>query len=166
MTPMIFSSVLRCSSFFSKPFLFFFFRQHQLPGLSKKSKAALTTMTPPFEHNTETESTSSEVLLADSFPSKAFLVIEYCDSTDANVACWSDDGTHFIVKDTSTFAASHLPRYFKHSNFQSFIRQLNGYGFRKRSNENNNDGSVAFHHKYFSRGRPDLLKHISRSTLR
>ena len=49
------------------------------------------------------------------------------------------------------------------SNFQSFVRMLKGYGFRKLSNESKGDGSVSFHHDLFRRGRPDLLEHITRT---
>ena len=118
------------------------------------------------EARSDTESStgrSDEILLADNFPSKTFLVIEACDSDDPDVACWSDDGTYFVVKNTAVFAASHLPCYFKHSNFQSFVRQLNIYGWRTVKQSNCADGSVAFHHKFFQRGRRDLLGNIKRS---
>jgi len=105
---------------------------------------------------------NNEPLLADNFPSKAFLVIEYCDSNDPGIACWNRDGTQFVVKDTIVFAASHLPRYFKHSNFQSFVRQLNAYGWRTVKDHDTGDGSVAFHHKFFRQGRRDLLVNIKR----
>jgi heat shock transcription factor len=48
-------------------------------------------------------------------------------SSDA-VVSWSDasDGS-FVVWNPPEFAARMLPTYFKHSNFSSFIRQLNTY---------------------------------------
>merc|ERR1711971_203218 len=45
--------------------------------------------------------------------------------------CWSQDGTAFLIKDTSQMSNVLLPYYFKHSNFSSFVRQLNMYGFTK-----------------------------------
>jgi hypothetical protein len=104
-----------------------------------------------------------EPLLADTFPSKAFLVIDFCEKNEPNVAGWSDDGTTIIVKNPQTFALSHLPRYFKHSNFASFVRQLNTYGWQKVKDHDSSDGSVAFYHDSFQRGRPDLLGDIKRS---
>lgn len=133
----------------------------------KHSQIHFTMVRPPKVHSagkSDTDSSgSAEPLLADNFPSKAFLSIEFCDSNDPDVACWSRDGTYFVVKNTPTFAASHLPRYFKHSNFQSFVRQLNIYGFRTVKDHDGSDGSVAFHHKAFQQGRRDLLGDIKRS---
>ena len=59
---------------------------------------------------------------------ETYHMIDRCDS---EVATWSNLGDNFVVKDVEKFAKTILPMYFKHSNFSSFARQLNFYGFRK-----------------------------------
>ena len=57
--------------------------------------------------------------------------------------------------------------YFKHSKFQSFVRQLNFYGFHKLRTDpdlNSDSNTVHFGHEFFKRGQPDLLYRIQRST--
>ncbi len=41
---------------------------------------------------------------------------------------WSDDGTTFWVTDIERFSQDILPKYFKHNNYTSFVRQLSSYG--------------------------------------
>jgi hypothetical protein len=38
---------------------------------------------------------------------------------------WSDAGNTFVVLDSKRLAAEILPKYFKHNNFTSLVRQLN-----------------------------------------
>ena len=51
-----------------------------------------------------------------------------------NIIKWNEDGTKIIILDSIKFSNTILPKYFKHDNYSSFIRQLNIYGFRKITN--------------------------------
>ncbi|OSD08248.1 hypothetical protein PYCCODRAFT_1703 [Trametes coccinea BRFM310] len=55
------------------------------------------------------------------------------DTSFADVVSWGPHGDCFVVKDMNEFTKSILPRMFKHSNFASFVRQLNKYDFHKVS---------------------------------
>lgn len=102
-------------------------------------------------------------LLPDTFPAKAYLLIDTCSAEHPHVASWTEDGKAFVVKDTAQFSREQLPRFFKHSNFQSFVRQLNIYGFRKDPAATSGSRDVVFRHDYFLQGREDLLDSIQRT---
>ena len=44
---------------------------------------------------------------------------------------WNTDGTRVVLKKLDEFSKTVLPKYFKHSNFSSFLRQLNMYVRRR-----------------------------------
>jgi hypothetical protein len=99
------------------------------------------------------------------FRIETFHMISDCDPS---VASWSAAGDCFTVKDIETFEREVVPKYFNHSNFSSFTRQLNFYGFQKmRSDADlqvNSNNSVRFCHEYFKQGQPELLQRIKRAT--
>lgn len=49
------------------------------------------------------------------------------DPTTNHIVSWSRGGSSFVVWDPYSFAMNLLPRFFKHNNFSSFVRQLNTY---------------------------------------
>ncbi|CCI40703.1 unnamed protein product [Albugo candida] len=72
---------------------------------------------------------------------------------------WNATGDTIIVRHLEAFVATVLPRFFKHRNFPSFVRQLNLYGFHKTVLDSKR---LEFQHPYFKRNRPDLLPLIKR----
>jgi hypothetical protein len=94
------------------------------------------------------------------FLEKLFDILEN-ESAFHHLISWQPDGNSFIIKKVNEFSETVLPKYFKHSNIQSYIRQLNMYGFSKTRHDSNHH---EFTHKLFQRGRRDLLPFIRRKT--
>mmetsp|Transcript_16529 Transcript_16529/g.50652 ORF Transcript_16529/g.50652 Transcript_16529/m.50652 type:complete len:341 (-) Transcript_16529:1018-2040(-) len=92
-----------------------------------------------------------------SFLTKCFTI--FSTESYAQYCGFSEDGDSAVIYNVHEFAAKILPRHFKHSNMQSFVRQLNMYGFRKSPSE---PTTAVFKHPNFKRGRADLLVLIKR----
>lgn len=59
------------------------------------------------------------------FLKKTFEMVE--DPETDSIVSWNKNRDSFIVWDAHEFSKHLLPKYFKHCNFSSFIRQLNTY---------------------------------------
>ena len=80
------------------------------------------------------------------------------DPETNHIVRWAPSGSAFEVCDTRAMGISVLPRYFRSSNFGSFQRQLNYFGFRKAGVGAN------WAHAFFVRSQPELLRQIKRKT--
>ncbi|XP_061756425.1 heat shock factor protein 2 [Nerophis ophidion] len=100
------------------------------------------------------------------FLTKLWTLVEDADTDE--LICWSQQGNSFLVLDELRFSKEILPKFFKHNNMTSFIRQLNMYGFRKVMHpeqgivKQERDVPVEFQHTYFKQGQDDLLENIKR----
>lgn len=114
-------------------------------------------MAPPPGENLAGESTSgdSQRSIPTPFLTKTYQLVD--DSSIDDVISWNEDGTAFIVWNTTEFARAVLPKYFKHNNFSSFVRQLNTYGFRKIVPDR-----WEFQNDCFRKGEKQLLRDIQR----
>lgn len=91
------------------------------------------------------------------------------DPSYSSVVRWGDEGDSFVVLENEKFTKHILPKHFKHSNFASFVRQLNKYDFHK-VRQNNEDGQQSqygvnaweFKHPEFKANSKDTLDNIRR----
>ncbi|KAL9054188.1 MAG: hypothetical protein Q9162_004296 [Coniocarpon cinnabarinum] len=101
------------------------------------------------------------------FVRKLYKMLE--DPSYESVVRWGNEGDSFVVLENEKFTKSILPKHFKHSNFASFVRQLNKYDFHKvrHNNEENGQspygvGAWEFKHPDFKANNKDALDNIRR----
>lgn len=100
------------------------------------------------------------------FLTKLWTLVE--DPQTNELICWSPSGTSFHVFDQGRFSKEVLPKFFKHNNMASFIRQLNMYGFRKVVHLEQGGlvkperDDTEFQHPFFIKGQEHLLENIKR----
>ena len=65
---------------------------------------------------------------------KSFLSILYeilNDLSYNDIISWNIDGNGIVIKNITKLCEIILPKFYKHNNYSSFVRQLNIYGFYK-----------------------------------
>jgi len=93
-------------------------------------------------------------------------LINQCNEEAPLVAAWSGDGLHFILKDKAVFEKDFLT-----TNYASFIKRLNNYGFTKINSKLEESGQIVprgeehFEHINFRRGQRDLCKDVKRAKI-
>lgn len=101
------------------------------------------------------------------FVNKLFSMLE--EPSSRHTVHWTAGGDSFVVVDPSEFTKTVLPRHFKHSNFASFVRQLNKYDFHKvRVNPTEaspyGENAWEFKHPDFQLHNREQLENIKRKT--
>jgi len=109
----------------------------------------------PFTKNRR----SCNMEIGKGFLEKLFVILETPQYSD--LIAWQPDGQSFLIKEPGEFSTKVLPHHYKHSNYQSFVRQLNMYSF----NKSKHDASIhEFHHSsyYFTKNDKSKLHKITR----
>jgi len=86
------------------------------------------------------------------FPRQLHDLLRECDD---EIATWNRNGSSFMIVDHVAFVQEVLPKYFRHTNLDSFKRQLNAYGFQGRF--------PMYRHPFFQRDNRGCLSKVQRT---
>lgn len=94
------------------------------------------------------------------FPAKIYdILTNQPDLT--HIVSWLPHGRSWKVHKRRDFVNKVIPLYFEHKTYSSFIRQANGWGFRRIISSAAPDRD-SYYHELFLRGKPFLLKQMKR----
>lgn len=91
------------------------------------------------------------------FPAKMHSILSRPSLSD--VVSWMPHGRSWRVLKPRDFEIRVIPTYFEHQKFSSFIRQANGWGFRRITQGRDRN---SYYHELFLRGLPHLCKKMKR----
>ncbi|KAL1956189.1 hypothetical protein VTO42DRAFT_7536 [Malbranchea cinnamomea] len=116
---------------------------------------------------TSTTTTTTSSGNSSDFVRKLYKMLE--DPSYSQIVRWGDARDSFVVLECEKFTKTILPKHFKHSNFASFVRQLNKYDFHKVRHNNEEGGQSPygpnaweFKHPEFKANNKDSLDNIKR----
>jgi len=132
---------------------------------SKKSIDPQNIAPAPYFHYTDRSREVDEdplTPLAPPYRIPNFLVKLFCIlSRDdlRHIIKWLPHGRSWRIIDPVEFEMSVIPTYFGHSSMNSFLRQVNGWGFKRMTQGRNKN---SYYNEYFLRGLPHLCKKAPR----
>ena len=95
----------------------------------------------------------------ESFLSKLFDILNNTNNNSA--ISWDSEGKKIVISDIVKLCNEVLPKFYKHKNYSSFIRQLNLYGFHKTRGIL--DNSEKYEHEKFTKNiTKEEIKQISK----
>ncbi|KAF0687169.1 Aste57867_21025 [Aphanomyces stellatus] len=94
-----------------------------------------------------------------SYLEKLYAMLDECPPS---VAAWTRNGAAFAIFEPEALEKTVIPRFFQPIKFESFVRQLNSYRFKKAKFVLHERTVLEFQHANFVHGRPDLLHGIKR----
>ncbi|CAJ1970474.1 unnamed protein product [Cylindrotheca closterium] len=94
------------------------------------------------------------------FPAKLYRILNTPEFND--IICWQPHGRSWRVLQQSRFEKEVLPVFFRHGRYASFIRQVNGWGFRRI--QSGPDFS-SYYHESFVRDSPESCRRMRRPTI-
>jgi len=121
------------------PAPFFFYRDHS----TEVDDDPLTPLTP--------------LARVPNFPAKMHAILSRPDLAD--IVAWMPHGRSWRVLKPREFEIRVIPTYFDHQKFSSFIRQANGWGFRRITQGRDRN---SYYNELFLRGMPHLCKKMKR----
>lgn len=112
-----------------------------------------------FSHQADPDSLTPLTLpgRVPNFPAKMHAILSRHDLSD--LICWMPHGRSWKVIKPREFEVRVIPTYFEHAKFSSFVRQANGWGFRRISSGRDRN---SYYHPRFLRGLPHLCKDMKR----
>ena len=102
--------------------------------------------------------TRSRKRKSETFLSKLYDILN--DDKHKNIISWDLEGKKIVIFDSMKLCKEILPKFYKHRNYSSFIRQLNLYGFRKTKGINENL-EIYEHKNFFKNITKEQIKQIA-----
>ncbi len=94
-----------------------------------------------------------------SFLSRLYDILN--DKEYTQIIHWNKDGNGIIIVDANKLGEIVLPKYYKHNNYSSFVRQLNMYGFHKTRGIGK-EGEGFEHEKFNRKSTKEQIKQMMR----
>lgn len=125
-------------------------RPHDAPAPHAASQLQQPVRQPP---SSETRRCSES-----KFPRKLYAIL--CNPEFSHAISWMPHGRSWRVLNKEYFMEEICPRYFSQTRFESFVRQVNGWGFKRLRREGPDRSS--YYHESFLRGAPHMMDQMRR----